>query len=274
MPKSRTNEGSLALVAMVTGASRGIGRAIACALATDGYDVAITARTVVEGTGPGGLPGSLESTASAIEAAGRRALPVTLDLLDRSSLVPAVESVLASWGHIDVLVNNAIYVGPGNDDRFLDVDPENLERRIFANLTAQLLLSQRALLAMAERGTGTVINITSGAGLRDPGAPTGEPGGWALGYGASKGGFHRMAGVVAVELGDRGIRCFNVEPGFTATERVVAKAGLSWVAGRGKPPEVVGEVVAWLLRQADGTVANGSMVSVDTVAAELGLVSR
>ena len=54
----------------------------------------------------------------------------------------------------------------------------------------------------------------------------------------------------------------------------MAKAGLSWVAGRGKAPEVVGEVVAWLLRQPDGTVANGSMVSVDAVAAELGLVSR
>jgi NAD(P)-dependent dehydrogenase (short-subunit alcohol dehydrogenase family) len=259
---------------MVTGASRGIGRAIACALASDGYDVAITARTVVEGTGPGGLPGSLESTTAAIDALGRRAMPVTLDLLDRASLVPAVESVLGAWGQIDVLVNNAIYVGPGNDDRFLDVDPEHLERRIFANLTAQLLLSQHALRAMADRGTGTVINITSGAGLRDPGAPVGESGGWALGYGVSKGGFHRMAGVVAVELGDRGIRCFNLEPGFVATERVIAKAGLSWVAGRGKPPEVVGEVVAWLLRQPAGAVTNGTTVSVDAVADQLGLVSR
>jgi len=257
---------------MVTGGSRGIGRAIATALAADGYDVAVTARTIVEGTGPDDLPGSLQTTAAAIEAAGRRALQVPLDLLDRESLVPAVETVLGAWGRIDVLVNNAIYVGPGNDDRFLDVDPENLERRIFANLTAQLLLSQRAIRAMVDQGGGTVINITSGAGLRDPAAPTGERGGWALGYGASKGGFHRMAGVVAVELGDRGVRCFNVEPGFTATERVVAKAGLAWIAGRGKPPEVVGDVVAWLLRQPDGAIANGSMVSVDAVANELGLV--
>src|SRR2546423_5627181 len=195
MPKSRTNEGSPALVAMVTGASRGIGRAIACALAADGYDVAITARTVVEGTGPGGLPGSLEWAASAIAAAGRRVLPVTLDLVDRASLVPAVESVLASWGHIDVLVNNAIYVGPGNFDRFLDVDPVNLERRIFANLTAQLLISQPAVRAMVDYGGGTVINITSGAGMSDPTAPIGQ-GGWALGYGCAKGGLHRMAGVL------------------------------------------------------------------------------
>ncbi len=259
--------------ALVTGASRGIGRAIAVALAGDGYDVAITARTVVEGTGDGGLPGSLESTGASIEAAGHRALQVPLDLLDRDALVPAVETVLDAWGHIDVLVNNAIYVGEGNDDRFLDVEPGNLEKRLFANLTAQLIISQRALRAMVTRGHGTVINITSGAGISDPPAPVGE-GGWALGYGCAKGGFHRMAGVVAVELGGRGIRCYNLEPGFVATERVQADAALAWVAERGKPPEVVGTVAAWLLRQADGKARNGSMVSVDAVAAELGLLPR
>jgi NAD(P)-dependent dehydrogenase (short-subunit alcohol dehydrogenase family) len=257
--------------AVVTGASRGIGRAIALALAANGYDVAVTARTVVEGTGDGGLPGSLESTAAEIEGAGQRSLPVPLDLLDRDALVPAVESVLDAWGHIDVLVNNAIYVGEGNFDRFLDVDPANLEKRIFANLTAQLLISQRALRAMVERGSGTIVNITSGAGISDPPAPIGE-GGWALGYGCAKGGFHRMAGVVAVELGDHGIRCYNLEPGFVATERVRARANLAWVAEHGKAPEVVGAVAAWLLRQPDGTIPNGSMVSVDEVGRELGLI--
>jgi NAD(P)-dependent dehydrogenase (short-subunit alcohol dehydrogenase family) len=259
---------------MVTGASRGIGRAIALALAADGYDVAVTARTVVEGTGPDGLPGSLQRTVTEIEAHGRRALAVPLDLLDRTALVPAVDAVLDGFGAVDVLVNNAIYVGPGNDDRFLDVDPEMLERRIFANLTAQLLLSQRVLRAMVERGGGTIVNITSGAGMQDPRRPIGE-GGWALGYGCAKGGFHRMAGIVAVELGDRGIRCFNLEPGFVATERVKARTtSLGWVAERGKAPEVVGSVAAWLLRQPDGAIPNGSTVSVDAVGRELGTVGR
>ncbi|HZP30686.1 MAG TPA: SDR family NAD(P)-dependent oxidoreductase, partial [Acidimicrobiia bacterium] len=92
---------------MVTGASRGIGRAIALALAGEGYDVAITARTVVEGTSSEGLPGSLQATAAEIEALGREALQVRLDLLERDALVPAVEAVLDAWGHVDVLVNNA-----------------------------------------------------------------------------------------------------------------------------------------------------------------------
>src|SRR5258705_1404140 len=258
-------------VAMVTGASRGIGRAIAVALAREGYDVAVTARTVAEGTSVEGLPGSLESTAAEIEAAGTRPLAVVLDLLERDTIAPAVDKVLSEWDGIDVLVNNAIYVGPGNDDRFLDVDPAMLERRLFANLTAQLLLSQRVLRSMVGRGGGTVVNITSGAGLSDPPAPVGE-GGWALGYGCAKGGLHRMAGVVAVELGDRGIRCFNLEPGFVATERVKSRDSLAWVASRGKDPSVVGAVAAWMLRQPDGALANGSMVSADTVGRELGLL--
>src|ERR1700749_1459892 len=103
-------------VAFVTGASRGIGKAIAIELAEAGYDVAILARTVHEGeerehsstlqrsdTSP--LPGSLDTTAERIRSAGRRCLAIPGDLLDHPSLVQAAATVLASWGRIDVLVN-------------------------------------------------------------------------------------------------------------------------------------------------------------------------
>jgi NAD(P)-dependent dehydrogenase (short-subunit alcohol dehydrogenase family) len=256
---------------MVTGASRGIGRAIALALARSGYDVAVTARTVREGTGPDGLPGSLETTTAEIEATGARALAVPLDLLDRAALVPAVERVLDAFGRLDVLVNNAIYVSADNERRFLDTPVETFEKRIYGDLTAQVILAQRAALAMvAQPGGGTIVNITSGAGMTDPPAPVGE-GGWALSYGVAKGGFHRMAGIVAVELGAQGIRCVNVQPGFVATERATARPDLAWVATRGKPPSVVGDVVAWLLDQPDDVVPNGSTVEVDDVAPRLGL---
>src|SRR5689334_22992961 len=119
---ARDTGSSDTMVALVTGASRGIGKAIAVELAAAGYDVAILARTVHEGearehsstlkrsdTSP--LPGSLDSTAELVRAAGRRCLAVPADLLDHDSLVRAVAIVLADWGHVDVLVNNGRYIG-------------------------------------------------------------------------------------------------------------------------------------------------------------------
>jgi NAD(P)-dependent dehydrogenase (short-subunit alcohol dehydrogenase family) len=258
--------------ALVTGASRGIGRAIALALAGDGYDVAVTARTETEGTGQFGLPGSLERTVADIEATGRRALAVPLDLLDRDELVPAVDRVLDAFGHLDVLVNNAIYVSDGGLAPFIDTDPVDLERRIFADLTAQLLLSQPVLRAMAARGSGTIINVTAGGGRARPTKKPGE-GGWGLVYSCAKGGFHRMTAQIAVELGDRGIRCYDLEPGMVNTERVLAGGeALAFVAKFGKPPSAVGAAAAWLLRQPDGSVPNGSVVDTQVVGEQLGLV--
>jgi len=109
----------LSPVAFVTGASRGIGKAGALALADAGYDVVVTARTVkpgdtqhfAESGRPIALPGSLEETAAEIEKRGQRALPLRLDLLDRKTLDVAVEASLEQWGRIDVLYNNGIYQG-------------------------------------------------------------------------------------------------------------------------------------------------------------------
>lgn len=260
---------------MVTGASRGIGKAIAVALAEAGYDVAITARTVREGDVAGGamdsLPvgGSLETTAAEIGSRGRRAVALPLDLLDREALVPAASRALRELGHVDVLVNNAIFVGPGDHDRFLDIAPEVIEKRLFANLTAQLLLTQPILRSMVERGSGTIVDVTSGAGRIRPPAPPGE-GGWEIGYGCSKGGFHRMAGHIAVEYGDRGIRAFNLQPGMVATERVLASHRLAWIAREGVPAVLIGRVVAHLLEQPPGAFENGSTVEAQGLARALG----
>src|ERR1700730_10162892 len=111
-------------VAFVTGASRGIGRCAALALAHAGYDVVITARTVREGDGREGsvaLPGSLETTAAEIEAIGRRALPVRMDLLERASVEDAFATAISAWGRVDLLCNNAIYQGRGPMDLLLDL---------------------------------------------------------------------------------------------------------------------------------------------------------
>src|SRR5712691_4544401 len=220
----------MAAIALVTGASRGIGKAIALRLAREGYDVAITARTVHEGeprehsstlknsdTRP--LPGSLDATAALIREAGREALPVPADLLDRGSLERAVAGVLDRWGRIDVLVNNGRYIGPGHMDHVLETPLEILDAHLQANVMAPIVLIKLVVPRMLEAGGGAVVNITSAVAYGDPTAPAGS-GGWGLGYAMSKGAFHRIAGILAVELGDRGVRAWNVQPGFIATERI------------------------------------------------------
>ena len=269
--------------AFVTGASRGIGKAIAVYLARAGYDVALTARTVEEGeqrehsstlkrsdTSP--LPGSLSSTSALVEGEGRRAITLPADLTDRTSVIAAAETVIAEWGPVDVLVNNGRYIGPGHMDRFEDTPLELLDLQLEANVMSPLALTKAFLPGMLERGSGTIVNVTSGAAYHDPPAPAGE-GGWGLGYAMSKGALHRVAGVLALELGGRGIRAYNVQPGFIATERMMQDmATFGFDASRGAPPDVMGAVVAWLLTDPAAVEPNGRNMEAQDVCRELNLL--
>jgi NAD(P)-dependent dehydrogenase (short-subunit alcohol dehydrogenase family) len=266
-------------VALVTGASRGIGKAAALALAGAGFDVAITARTLHRGTGRDDsdgsgehpVPGSLEETAEEIEARGARSQAHVADLLDHRSLRAAAARVLDSWGRVDVLVNNAIYTGPGGMVPFTELTAKQLETRLSANVVSQVVMIKAVLPAMLDAGSGVIIDVTSHVAVADPPAPVGQ-GGWGLGYAASKGAFHRVAGILAVELGVRGLSAYNVDPGYVDTERQIMNAAANGLEGhyRGAPPSVPGSVIAWLATRPDG-VANGSTVRAQKVALDLGL---
>lgn len=271
-------------VAFVTGASRGIGKASAIALAKAGFSVAATARTMSEGeryehsatvkaSDMRPLPGSLEKTAAEIRDQGSDALVLRLDLLDRDSIEAAVEETLARWGRIDVLVDNAIYTGPGTLDRLLDLPVEIAETIFQANVLSPLFLIQRVLPHMLERGSGTIIHLTSAVAGMDPRSPVGE-GGWGLAYAASKGALHRMVAFLHVELGDRGIRAYNVEPGFVLTERMSLDLADSGFAGRyrGAPPEVPAAVVAWLASDPQAEGLTGTTVYAQPFCKERGLL--
>ena len=268
--------------ALVTGASRGIGKATAIALARAGFDVAVTARTLREGegvdlsdTGAGrSLPGSLETTASEIEAEGRRALAVVADLHDHESLRRGVAGVLEEWGRIDVLVNDAVDTGPGSMVRFAQLTVDQLERKLAANVVAQAVVIQAALPAMLATGGGVIVDVSSHVATADPRSPVGS-GGWGLAYAASKAAFHRFAPILAVELGGEGIRIYNVDPGYVETERQVVNAAALGLEGRypGAPPSVPAAVIAWLATSPEvaASVANGSTVVAQRVALDLGL---
>jgi NAD(P)-dependent dehydrogenase (short-subunit alcohol dehydrogenase family) len=269
--------------AFVTGASRGIGKAIAIHLARAGYDVALTARTVQEGearehsstlarsdTTP--LPGSLSTTAELVEAEGVRCLTVPADLTDRASVIAAADRVTEDWGGVDVLVNNGRYIGPGHMDHFVDTPLELLELQLEANVMAPLALTKQVLPGMLQRGSGCIVNITSGAGYQDPPGAAGA-GGWGLGYGITKGALHRIAGILALELGDRGVRAYNVQPGFIATERMFQDMGsFGFDASSGAPPDVVGAVVAWLVTDPAAAEPNGRNLEAQDVCRELDLL--
>lgn len=263
--------------ALVTGASRGIGKATAIALAAAGFDVAITARTVHEGEGFDDsdsarrtVAGSLETTAALVEEAGGTALSVPMDLMDRASITAAAERVVDEWGAIDVLVNNAIHTGPGSMLSFDETTLEMIETKLSANVVAQVVLLKAVMPRMVESGGGRVINVTSAVAVTDPPAPPGE-GGWGLAYAMSKGAFHRLAPNLAVEYPT--LTFFNLEPGYVQTERALQNAAALGLEGRypGAPPSVPAAVIAWLASSPDAASLNGQMITAQKFAKDRGL---
>lgn len=272
-------------VALVTGASRGIGKATAIKLAEAGFDVAITARTEREGEGrteansvrgddpivP--IPGSLETTAKEIEALGRRALPVRMDLLDVDAVVAAPRTVLEEWGSVDVLFNNAIFQGGATMDRILDLTAPAMEALVRGNYVHQVVLTQQVLPHMVERGSGRVINMVSGSARLDPTAPAGE-GGWGIGYSASKAAFARVAGGINAEFAPSGVHAFNVDPGNVVTEKRKALRPEDAFEGEygSEPPEATGAAVAWLATSDEALGLLGKWIYAPKLARDRGLL--
>ncbi len=264
-------------LAFVTGASRGIGKQIAIALAGAGHDVVITARTVNEGEAIDersgvALPGSLEATSELCEAAGAAVMPLPMDLLDDASVDAACRLTVEQWGAPDVVVNNAIFQGAGTTSRLLDTPFAALEKSFHGNVLAQFRIIQRLAPAMIASGGGTIVNVVSAAGMFDPPRPVGE-GGWSIAYGSSKGAMVRATGTLALELGTSGIRVIGLEPGLVLTERMQALHGDEYLAASGgasTTPDVIGRVLVWLVTDPGAARWVGKNVHAQPLAAKLG----
>jgi 3-oxoacyl-[acyl-carrier protein] reductase len=227
-------------VAWVTGASRGMGANTAVELARAGYDVALTARDAVR----------LDAVAAEAEGLGASVMPMVSDLTDRVSVRSFAEAAVERFGRCDVVCNIGIYKGPGMYSLFLDTTPDQMAISYEADVVAPLLLCQRAIPLMLSAGGGTVVNMSSSSVVREP-PGTVDENGWSISYVAAKAGIDRFASILNVELGDRGIRAFNVEPGFVAYGNRFAEVLAKYPGIPVSPPESIGPAIVWLARSPD-----------------------
>jgi NAD(P)-dependent dehydrogenase (short-subunit alcohol dehydrogenase family) len=145
-------------------------------------------------------------------------------------------------------------------DGILDTPLESFAKFLEAHVMAQLIITRMVLPGMLERGSGTIMTMTSGAAYVDPQGPPGQ-GGAGLGYGIGKAAGHRLVPYVRAEFGSRGIRSYNVDPGYVSTERnrlTTAEDGMD--PTKGAPVEVIGAVVAWLATSPEAQELDGTNV--------------
>ena len=235
-------------ISLVTGASRGIGRAIAKALAAEGAQVVLAARDTAK----------LADAVAEITGAGGRAQALALDVADRSSVEAAMAQVLSAHGRLDHLVNNA---GVARDNLLLRMKDEEWQQVLATNLTGVFLCTQAALKPMVRQRSGRIVSITSVVGL---GGNAGQ-----ANYAASKAGIVGVTQSVAREVASRGITANAVAPGFIETDMTAAMTDKAREAvasaipmGRtGRPEDVAGAVV--FLVSAAAAYVTGQVLAVD-----------
>ncbi|GAA3580862.1 glucose 1-dehydrogenase [Nonomuraea rosea] len=183
--------------ALVTGASKGIGRAIALAYAEAGADVALVSRSA----------DALTEVAKEVEALGRRAVVIPADLTDREAAAASVTAAIAGLGHLDIVVNNA--GGSNFLVEFKDLRLSGWDKLMRLNLDSAMIVCHTVAPHLLGRGGGTVINVASVAAL---GAPFLAP------YAAAKAGLVALTKTLAVEWAAAGVRVNALCPGWTATD--------------------------------------------------------
>ena len=234
------------LVAIVTGASRGLGRAIAREYAREGAEVVICARP----RSPSGLPGTIEETAELIRSDGGEVLSIPCDVTNQEQVEGLVQQVMERYERIDVLFNNAGIMVLGQT--LLQIEPDQWDQVIGANLRGPYLLCQYVVPVMIKQGRGSIINIGSRMG-DDP-----SQGGGVL-YSASKAAVHMFSYCLAEELGDHNIAVNILSPGPLRTE---GSAAIPWTQRDWHlrvDPDVVGLSAVYLALQ-DAQSMTGQLV--------------
>jgi citronellol/citronellal dehydrogenase len=220
-------------VAVVTGASRGIGKALALALAAAGADIVVVAKSVKSRDK---LPGTIHDTAAEIEALGREALPVQTNLRDAEQIEVMVASALQRFGHVDILVNNA---GALHWKGVVDTPTRRFDLMMEVNARAAHIASHLVLPGMLARGSGCIVQVAPPLDL------TMVPG--KTGYCISKFGMSLLALGIAGEVADSGIRSCALWPATAVESQATINHGLGGPA-QWRRADVVSDALLAILK--------------------------
>ena len=252
-------------VALVTGASRGIGEAIAARLAMEGARIVVSARTAEEGESR--LPGTLGDTVERVRKAGGEAVLIKADLAQSSERERLIEQAVDAFGPIDILINNAAitYFTP-----VVDFTEKRFKLMMEVQVYAPFHLAQLVLPSMRERKTGWIVNISSPAGIH-PKHPYMRAGRGGTVYGMCKAALERFSTGLASEVYEDGIAVNAVSPGLVDTPGV-AVHGLINDATRSRvqPIEYIAEAV-YQLASGDPKTMTGRVDYAEPLLKELGL---
>jgi citronellol/citronellal dehydrogenase len=193
-------------VAIITGASRGLGKVMAIELAREGASVAVAARTVEPGQTP--LPGTIHETVREIEELGGIAIPVRCDVTDENDVAELVEQVNSKLGQVDIMINNA---GVTTTESFIKMPTKKWDLVMDVNLKGTFLCSKAVLPHMIERKSGNIINLSSILAISVK---------YSIPYGASKAAIERFTLGLAREMKKHNIAVNALRPDFTVTEAV------------------------------------------------------
>jgi len=229
--------------ALITGASRGLGLALARRLAQEGARVVLVARD----------PVPLDQAAATLREQGHQAYAVAADLGDKRAILPLAAKAAALAGPVDILVNNASTLGPTPLRLLLDTECEDLERVLTVNTIGPFRLTKAVAGSMALRGEGLVVNISSDAAMEA--YPS-----WGA-YGASKAALDHLTRTWASELADTGVRLLAVDPGEMDTAMHAAAMPDADPSSLASPVAVAKRIVA-MMRDSE-RAPNGARITAD-----------